>query len=284
MKMDGSDRGDIDSMNITKTNLQWIDGHRLVYINPDRKCVFLVDIQNREPQQILCFPANNLDGFRVSPDGRRVAISINNLLTVVPFDLEKFKTINSFDLLVKMDQNCFFINPPIRDVRWSNDGTRVAALVRDSAGADKIQLLEIDASNCRGGTLFPIDEFPKGSDYSDTSIPDFDWDGDHRFLLNDIVRNRTFGNLYLYDSDTKNWEKINPIGGKCCYRDARWSPDGKYILFLYQNQYESEIKMYYIPFEDIGHADMEPAPFSLDLFRPHELSMPVFPPTGQTVP
>ena len=45
---------------------------------------------------------------------------------------------------------------------------------------------------------------------------------------------------------------INPIDGVCCYRDATWSPDGKYILFVFQRFDSSEVSLYYIQFADIG--------------------------------
>ena len=34
-------------------------------------------------------------------------------------------------------------------------------------------------------------------------IASYDWDGKHRFLLNDLIRNEGFGNLYLYDTTTR---------------------------------------------------------------------------------
>ena len=75
------------------------------------------------------------------------------------------------------------------------------------------------------------------------------FDGEHRFLLNDSIRNDGFGNLYLYDSTTKEATKLNPMNGECCYRDARWSPDGKYILFVYQKSGEAAIELYFMPLE-----------------------------------
>jgi Tol biopolymer transport system component len=81
-------------------------------------------------------------------------------------------------------------------------------------------------------------------------ISSFDWDGDHLFLLSDSIRNDGFGNLYLYDSKTREGVKINPIDGICCYRDARWSPDGSYIFFAFQRADSAEIQFYYVPFGD----------------------------------
>ena len=41
---------------------------------------------------------------------------------------------------------------------------------------------------------------------------------------------------------------LNPVKGSCCYRDARFSPDGKYLLFLYQENGQNAIQMYYVEF------------------------------------
>jgi hypothetical protein len=103
--------------------------------------------------------------------------------------------------------------------------------------------------------LTRVDTIPGGRiDFDPESskrIGNYDWNGKNLFLLNDAIRNDGFGNLYLYDSDTKEITEINPIDGQCCYRDARWSPDGTYILFAYQRFDRSTIELYYVPFADL---------------------------------
>jgi len=69
--------------------------------------------------------------------------------------------------------------------------------------------------------------------------------------LNDSVRNDGFGDLYLYDSKAQQEKIINPIDGVCCYRDAVWSPDGKYILFVFQRFDSSDVGLYYIAYTDL---------------------------------
>jgi hypothetical protein len=112
-----------------------------------------------------------------------------------------------------------------------------------------------DLENCKNVELSRLDTIPGGRvDFDKEStkrIGSFDWDGKNRYLLNDNIRNDGFGNLYLYNSDTREMTEINPIDGECCYRDPRWSPDGKYIIFAYQPRNGSTISLYYIPFEDI---------------------------------
>nr|MDQ3007005.1 hypothetical protein [Chloroflexota bacterium] len=55
----------------------------------------------------------------------------------------------------------------------------------------------------------------------------------------------------IYDTKTRQGQKINPIDGLCCYRDARWSPDGMYILFVFQRFDSDMIELYYVKYGDI---------------------------------
>ena len=73
-----------------------------------------------------------------------------------------------------------------------------------------------------------------------------------RWSGNTARRNVGWGDLHIY-----NWEShkptltIDPIDKKCCYRDARWSPDGMYILFVFQKFDSDMIELYYVKYSDI---------------------------------
>jgi serine/threonine protein kinase len=269
MNMDGSGVVQIRTVNSPKDNLQWITGNRLVFIS--RNCAYLLDAATKQTQQLTCFNANELlEGFNVSADGKLVAISIQRTLNIFPFDIDALKKITSrFELLAVKD-NCFYNQVPFREALWSKDGTRLAAQVIDTrlANPDQIFLLNADIANCANVALSRVDTIPGGriTFQSDSSkrIGSFDWDGKNLFLLNDSIRNDGFGNLYLYNSDTKEMKKINPINaGQCCYRDPRWSPDGKYIMFAYQRFDRSEISLYYVPFADVLNGEVTSTPIEL---------------------
>ena len=50
-------------------------------------------------------------------------------------------------------------------------------------------------------------------------------------------RNSGWGELHIYNWEThKPTLTVNPIEKRCCYRDARWSPDGSYLLFAFQDE------------------------------------------------
>ena len=258
MNMDGSNLVQVRSENSPKSNLQWITGNRLVY--KSRNCAFLLDASTKQTQQIMCFSDSELlEGFSVSADGKHVAISVQRTLNILPFDIELLKTFNTRFNFLERDDNCYYNQFSFREALWPRDpeSMLLAARVIDTrlVNSDQIFLLSADFENCKNVELSRLDTIPGGRiDFTKDStrrLGSFDWNGKNLFLLNDSIRNDGFGNLYLYDSDTKEATQLNPIDGDCCYRDARWSPDGKYILFAYQRFDRSDISLYYVPFADL---------------------------------
>ena len=257
MNIDGSGLIQIRTDNSAKSNLQWITDNRLVYIS--RNCAFMVYGDTKKVEQLVCFNIDEtLEGFRVSPDGSHVAISIQRTLNILPFDIAALKEMDTrFNLTARRD-NCFYSSYPFREILWSKDAARLAARIVDTEliNSDQIVLLSVDVANCANIGLTRIDKFP-GLNFAFTNkestkrITSFDWNGGDLFLLNDDVRNDGFGDLYLYDSETRQETIINPLDGVCCYRDARFSPDGKYILFAYQRYDSSEVMLYYAALADI---------------------------------
>jgi Tol biopolymer transport system component len=255
MNPDGSELTFVRTDNSPKSNLHWVAGGRLIYMS--RNCAFMLESSTNRTQQIVCFNSNEfLEGFRVSPDGKFVAISIQRTLNILPFDLEVLRDVTTRFNLIALRENCFYNQFPFRDVRWSNDNTRLAAHVIDTrfVSSDQIFLATVDIPNCATTGLVRLDRIPGPHiDFEGDStkrIASYDWDGNHLFLLNDMIRNDGFGNLYLYDSNTKEAVRLNPINGECCYRDARWSPDGKHIFFAYQRFGASAIELYFLSLDD----------------------------------
>jgi serine/threonine protein kinase len=259
MNPDGSELTLIRTENSPKSNLHWIAGGRLIYMS--RNCAFMLDANTNRVQQLTCFnPNESLEGFRVSPDGKYVAISIQRTLNILPFDTEVLKDVNTRFNLIAMRQNCFYNQYPFRDVHWSKDNKQLALQVIDTqlVNSDQVFLVNVDIPNCATNGLVRMDRIPGVHiDYDGDStrrITSYDWDGKNRFLLNDSIRNEGFGNLYLYDTTTKEATRLNPIDGECCYRDARWSPDGKYIFFVYQKSGDTAIELYYMPMDGSQNA------------------------------
>ena len=256
MNVDGSDLIQIRTENSAKSNLHWMFDGRLVYIS--RNCANAIDVETRSIEELVCFDANEmLEDFRVSPDGKWVAISIQRTLNILPFDVELLKDVDTRFGLTILRENCFYNQYAFRDLLWSKSGTQIAARVVDTerVSSDQIFLLNVDLPNCDTMGPVRIDRIP-GSHFNFDSastkrITSFDWNGDSLFLVNDAIRNDGFGDLYIYDSKVREGRKINPIDGMCCYRDARWSPDGTYILFVFQKFDSDVIELYYVKYSDI---------------------------------
>jgi serine/threonine protein kinase len=258
MNVDGSDVRPITNSGSEKSNLQWLpDGKSLLY--QIGTCAYVLDIETNQVENIVCFaPAKYLDGFRISPDGTSVAISLNRELFVVPFDREALKRVQNKPDLLSMEGSCFYNQAAIKDIRWSRDGSQLAVTYLDTSSrfADRVRLLDISA--CPPATAMTVAEFPVG-DFAlegyrvSPDIPSIDWDGDQLILFNDSIRNEGFGNLYLYDNSTQLVKMINPVDGACCYRDARWSPDGQHVLFLFQDNRQTESvsnQLYYVTYSE----------------------------------
>jgi serine/threonine protein kinase len=256
MNMDGSQLTLVRTDNSPKSNLHWVAGGRLIYIS--RNCGFMLDSATNQTQQIICFDADeHLEGLRVSPDGKFIAISVQRTLNILPFDIEALNSVSSRFSLIARRENCFYNLFPFRDVRWSRDNTQIAAQVIDTrfVNSDQIFLLNIDIPNCATVGPVRLDRIPgphiEYESISTKRITSYDWNGKNLFLLNDSIRNDGFGNLYLYNSASKESVKLNPIHGECCYRDARLSPDSNYIFFAYQKYDSSAIELYYVSLADI---------------------------------
>jgi serine/threonine-protein kinase len=260
MDVNGDNLIQVRTDNSVKTDLHWIPDGRLTYVS--RNCVYVLDTEVLRAEQVMCFTSQEvLEGFKVSPDGKLVAISIERTLNILPFDPEILKDVDTRFSLLALPENCFYNQYAFRELLWSKNGTQIAAHVVDTqlVSSDQIFLLSVDIPKC--ATVGPVRvakipgtriDFDKESSKRITS---YDWDGSHLFLLNDSIRNDGFGDLYVYDSDTRQAQKINPINGACCYRDARWSPDKSYIFFVFQRYGTTSIDFYYIPYAELGTSE-----------------------------
>jgi serine/threonine-protein kinase len=279
MNIDGSNRRQLTNDKSIKTGLQWMpDGKTLVYISG--KNVYTVDSVSGRVDTILTFPfAQYLDDFRISPDGKQVAISLNHQLFVVPLDLGKFKDVRGPDGLVAM-KGCLSYTAGTkaadvaRKFRWSADGKLLSWLVaakdQNDRQADLIRVLDI--SSCDPTKIRNLGEFPGVFfDTGKPTIADYDWDGRFLFTFNTIVRNNVWGDFYVYNSDLHKGNQLKPIGGKCCYQDARWSPDGLYVFFAFLDQTlgdKATTQLYYAQASalDTG-AEFQPIPVPEGFFK-----------------
>jgi serine/threonine protein kinase len=244
--LDGSDLVRLTEDGTTKSNLQWTpDGSAINYITG--KCVQTINIDSGKIDTITCFNfVNFFRSFEISPDGSKVAVSLDNQLYIVPFDLDKFAEVKIRSDLTEMTE-CKELAPLenhfVKLVHWAKDGQTLAAIVIGvGSGGHRTDLVRVfDVSKCTA-TPDVLDQFPSNSRFvikdfdKYPEIQNFGWDGASLFALTSAFRNGGYGDLYIYNMELhKGQPSINPVDGTCCYRDPQWSPDGNYLIFAYQD-------------------------------------------------
>lgn len=281
--LDGSDLQQLTQDGTIKSSLQWTpDGQAVTYIAA--KCIEKVGLASKIVEQITCFNyADSLKQFEGSPDGSLAAVTLDNQLYLVPYDLELLKNADTHDSLAALAE-CQDFAPYLKNfatqVRWSADSQTLAAKLIANLGngkqGDIIQLFSVSLCipNPKAIDNFPPPRFEMDGYEKNPVIQNYGWDMAALFALNSIVRNDGFGHLYIYNTDMKKaYPKVNPVGGKCCYRDPAWSPDGSYLAFAFQDQgggSSSTTQIYYIPYGSIGsEASYTPLPLP-DITDPKE--------------
>jgi len=284
MNVDGSDLKQRTTDGAPKNDLQWLDRNTLLFLTGTIVKYYKMDTDSVET--LTSFPASySLDAYQVSRDGKQVIIGMNNEVFVVPFDLEIMQDINSRSKLLEMQGACILPTPKTRaalqvqEGRWWTDDKLVAWLFQGiDAGDNSLQAEQVgvmDISSCNEEEIRMLDNFPSNRfnpvGYQNREIPDFDWDGFDLFLFNTSRRNNGWGELYMYNWKTHKPNLINPVEGKCCYRDARWSPDGSYLVYAFQDLTlggAAPTVVYYIPAGQLGNGTtFQPLPLDPGFFK-----------------
>ena len=284
MNVDGSGLSSVTTDAREKFNVEWLpDGDTILYITG--KTVKTVNIEDQREEILTSFAsAAYFEAFRISPDGQQVAISVNRELHIVPFDIGAFSANTTKADLLAMNGCLFYNEIGVKNVMWSKDGQKLSVEFSAPSGAnvaDTIRILDIHL--CNTSEPIRLDEFPAARFQFPLEIVTINWDGDQFFALNTNIRNNGFGDLMLYNTFTHKAQAYAPVAGKCCYRDAAFSPDGTYLIFAFQDinlGTESPIVLYYIPTGSLtteGALELVPLP---DRFftRRNDSPLPVFRP------
>ena len=156
-----------------------------------------------------------------------------------------------------------------RLTRYRDDGRMAVTVVEVSAHGrreDVIQVYTFD-ENCNPDLVdaFPGDRFTLRGYSENSALPRIDeyaWDGRDTFILHGDVRHNG-GDMVLYNLQTRKAEVVNPVEGRCCYRDIHFSADGSYVSFVFQDaRYTKPAEIYYVPLATLsGGGRFEPLPF-----------------------
>ncbi len=258
---DGSSLERLTSDGGHKFNLRWMpDGRTVIYISG--RCVQGIDFITKEAGTLTCFnSAEALDGFEVSPDSRYFAISLNRILYIGDYNADRLKQATSPADLAAAANCLIFSGNSVKSLQWSRKGEQIAIIAfipLGGGGGDSVRLFNV---TCGAEILYALDEFPALRftlpKYSaNPQLQTFGWDGADLFALIDVIRNESYGNLYVYNvANKKNPIEINPVDGTCCYADPQWSVDGSQFVFAFQDirqGAESRTKLYYIAYGTIG--------------------------------
>lgn len=266
MNVDGRDPQQVTNDGVAKFNLQWLnDGNTLLYMSG--KTVKTVDIETLREENIFSFiSAEYFESFRVSPDGKQAALSLNRELFVIPFDIQALSGISRKSQLLDLKGCIFYNDLAVKGALWSDDGQKLAIKYLANAGGVRVDTIRIiDIHECDAAKLTKLDDFPLGRFKFNNEIVNFDWDGDLLFFINGNTRNAGFGDLVFYNGFTHKHELPALFNRNCCYRDATFSPDGTHVLFAFQDirlGTESPIQLYYIPADSLA-TDRELKPLAL---------------------
>jgi serine/threonine-protein kinase len=284
MNVDGSDPQQLTTDGVAKFNLQWLnDGKSLLYMTG--RTVKTVNIETLREEVVFSFlSAEYFESFHVSPDGTQAALALNRELYVIPFDLQALAGVSRKSHLLALEGCIFTDELLVKGALWSDDGSKLALKISLPSGGIRVDAVRmVDIAECDPEKIVKLDEFPIGRFEFKNEIVSYDWDGDLRFFINSNERNAGFGDLVLYNSFTRKFEKPALFNGNCCYRDATFSPDGSYVLFAFQDirlGTESPILFYYIPSDSLDtNRELIPLPLPDGFFtRRNDAPMPALRP------
>ena len=278
--IDGSDLEQVTTDQGTKKDLRWTpDGKALVFSNG--LCYQMLAYPEKNVTDLGCF-----EDLAISPD--MSSMVIGKTITLANRNLKWLNFYGPFDLL----RQGLLRNIPLEPVsggypfeggrltQFSADGQTLASVFRSPYQGKFLDILELFSLRGFGEKVDVLDYIPGdrfdlrgyiGPNDAHT-LSDFGWDGDRNFALHGIVSPTGYGAMVIYtripEQNNFKFEDLSPIDGQCCYQDIQWSPNGEYLLFVFQdNRFLKDTLVYYEPYATIQeNLPRTPLPFPENFF------------------
>lgn len=234
--MDGANVKSLTTNGVAKSGLQWTpDGGSVLYLV--KSCLLIVDVKTSAERTIFCAPWEDaILAFEVSPDGKKVALSMSSGLYIMDYDLENFSQLRTKEQFLSAAKCNEYHDYPTKTVHWSADNRSVAAVVvwKEAKILEMIHIFNV--SSC--GRMITVSNvepwetfYLENREYRNKpEIIDMTWNGLNKFVFNTVkVKNEG----YPYLTSGPSWQPIQPNEQPCCYRNFLWTPDQNYLLYTY---------------------------------------------------
>lgn len=273
VNMDGSGLEQLTSDQTPKEDLRWTpDGKALVFTNG--QCYRMLTYPGKQLTQLGCF-----EDLAISPD--MSSMVIGKWITLANRNKKWQNFYGPFDLLVQG----LILSMPLEPVsggypfdggrltQFSADMQTLASVFRSPFNGTFLDVLEL--FSLRGyGEKVDVHDYIPGERFDlrgylgpddDHVLYDYGWDGNYNFALHGNVSRTGYGDMVIYtripEKNNFKVQMLSPINGQCCYQDIQWSPNGEYLLFVFQdNRYLKDTLVYYLPYATIDE-DLNRTPF-----------------------
>jgi serine/threonine protein kinase len=270
--MDGSGLEQVTRDQGIKQDLRWTpDGKALVFSNG--QCYQMLTYPGKQITHLGCF-----EDLAISPD--MSSMVIGKWMTLSNETKKWLNFFGPFDLLLQG----LILSMPLEPVsggypfeggrltQFSADMQTLASVVRSNHQGSFLDILEL--FSLRGDGEKDVHDYIPGERFDlrgylgpddDHTLSDYGWDGNYNFALHGNISPTGYGDLLIYtripEQNNFKAQVLNPIDGQCCYQDIQWSPNGEYLLFVFQDsRYLKDTLVYYVPYATIEE-DLPRTPF-----------------------
>jgi hypothetical protein len=262
---------------------------------------------NGDLQKLGCY-----EDLEISPDMQQIAIGEKVIVEeaqgnqsklwlnfIAPFDLELLPQVPDVPQ-IPIYGGCPFTGG--RQLKFSPFDDTMAAIFSPDMGRSEYSVSIYQRRDCGQDLKFMADLTPRQLSLRNPSgtndiakIEDFGWDGGDLLALHgDYLHG--YGEMVIYNWRTGLRRTIFPVLGQCCYQDIQWSPDGSFLLFVFQDSSQGKgSQIYYIPYtvvinmiqsgdlRNLKGTPLQPIPFPTEFFE-NNVNERVEPALRQAVP